>query len=106
MSYDVKLREEELKNKVAQDYFSAFDTTKIIGNIDDMKTINDFIIETRNRVHSISLGYMSCKGNDFQNINYNFIINEKGQLPHPRGSWVFDCNLLKRINTIHIIKQL
>ena len=34
MSYDNKLREEELKNKVAQDYFAAFDTTKIIGNID------------------------------------------------------------------------
>lgn len=28
------IKEEELKNKVAQDYFSRFDTTKIIGNID------------------------------------------------------------------------
>lgn len=28
------IREEELKNKVAQDYFNAFDATKIIGNID------------------------------------------------------------------------
>ena len=28
------IREEELKNKVASDYFSSFDTTKIIGNID------------------------------------------------------------------------
>ncbi|MBL7785794.1 MAG: hypothetical protein JNM36_07800 [Chitinophagales bacterium] len=30
----LQIREEELKNKVAQDYFSAFDCTKIIGNID------------------------------------------------------------------------
>ncbi|MFA7290265.1 MAG: hypothetical protein WC055_15430, partial [Melioribacteraceae bacterium] len=28
------IREEELKNKVAEDYFGAFDRTKIIGNID------------------------------------------------------------------------
>ena len=28
------IREEELKNKVTQDYFAAFDCTKIIGNID------------------------------------------------------------------------
>jgi len=34
MSYSNQLREEELKNKVAQDYFASYDTTKIIGNID------------------------------------------------------------------------
>ena len=28
------LREEEVKNKVAQDYFYDFDATKIIGNVD------------------------------------------------------------------------
>ena len=28
------IREEELKNKVGQDFFSDFDTTKIVGNID------------------------------------------------------------------------
>lgn len=28
------LREEEIKNKVAQNYFGAFDATKIIGNVD------------------------------------------------------------------------
>ena len=32
--YSTSLREEELKNKVAKDWFSAFDTTRIIGNID------------------------------------------------------------------------
>ena len=29
-----KIREEELKNKVGADWFSQFDTTEIIGNID------------------------------------------------------------------------
>lgn len=34
IQYSTSLREEELKNKVAKDWFSAFDTTRIIGNID------------------------------------------------------------------------
>ena len=34
VGYSASLREEELKNKVAKDWFSAFDTTRIIGNID------------------------------------------------------------------------
>ena len=34
MAYSGNLREEELKNKIAKDYFSAYDSTKIIGNID------------------------------------------------------------------------
>ena len=32
--YDPRLREEELKHKVAADWFAAFDTTRIIGNVD------------------------------------------------------------------------
>ena len=42
MSYQ-NIREEELKNKVAQDYFSAFDGTKIIGNVDFCVTIRSSI---------------------------------------------------------------
>ena len=33
------IREEELKNKVAKDYFKGFDCTKIIGNIDFCVTL-------------------------------------------------------------------
>ena len=32
--YDLNIREEELKNKVAKDWFSNYDTTQIIDNID------------------------------------------------------------------------
>jgi len=28
------IREEELKNKVANDYFKSYDCTKIVGNVD------------------------------------------------------------------------
>ena len=36
MGYDKKIAEEELKNKVASDYFTTknFDSTQIIGKID------------------------------------------------------------------------
>lgn len=35
------IREEELKNKIAQDYFEFFDCTKIIGNVDFCVTIRE-----------------------------------------------------------------
>ena len=35
------IREEELKNKVGQDFFTNFDTTKIVGNIDFCVTVQD-----------------------------------------------------------------
>lgn len=67
--------------------------TKTISVENASKSINDWIIETRNRDGEKRIGYMSAKGNDFQNTNYNFIINEKKQLPHPRGTWITDKNI-------------
>lgn len=34
MTYPLNIREEELKNKVAQDFFLPYDTTQILGNVD------------------------------------------------------------------------
>ena len=59
----------------------------------DVRSINDWIITTRNRFDEKVIGFMSAKGCDFQNQNYNFIINNKSQLPHPRGTQVTDKNL-------------
>jgi len=42
MKYE-NIREEELKNKVARDYFGKFDSTKIIGNIDFCVTLKNKI---------------------------------------------------------------
>ena len=33
-TYNLYIKEEELKNKVAHDYFPDYDCTQIIGNID------------------------------------------------------------------------
>lgn len=34
MAYSNQIREEELKNKVASDFFSSYDTTQILGDVD------------------------------------------------------------------------
>jgi len=57
------------------------------------KSINDWMITTRNRSGERHIGFMSSKGGDFQNTNSVFIINEKKQLPHPRGTQATDKNL-------------
>jgi len=59
------------------------------------KTITDWLIATRNRSNEKKIAYMSIKGADFQNINYNFIINDKNLLPHPRGTWITDKNIVE-----------
>ena len=69
--------------------------TKVLEAETEIPTINDWIISTRNRDGETIIGYMSAKGNDFQNANYNFIINSKSQLPHPRGTLVTDKNIIE-----------
>ncbi len=59
------------------------------------KSINDWLITTRNRLNEKKIGFLSAKGNDFQNVNFVFIINDKNQLPHPRGTWITDKNLIE-----------
>lgn len=67
--------------------------TKCLAIQKDARSINDWIITTRNRTSERIIGFMSAKGCDFQNQNYNFIINNKSQLPHPRGTQITDMNL-------------
>ena len=67
--------------------------TKRLTIEQNVHSINDWIITTRNRTDEKVIGFMSAKGCDFQNQNYNFIINNKAQLPHPRGTQITDMNL-------------
>ena len=82
--------------RVTTDLYDAqgnFLYTKTLEAETNIPTINVWIITTRNRPGETAIGYMSAKGNDFQNANYNFIINSRKQLPHPRGTVVTDMNL-------------
>jgi len=70
-------------------------STKTFFIDEEKKSINDWLISTRNKPHNMNIGFISAKGNDFQNTNFIFIINNKNQLPHPRGTWITDGNLLE-----------
>ena len=68
MGYNLKLREEELKLKVAKDFFKRFDSTKILGNI-------DFCIsyENINIFETTSFLWAESKPGNKGNIYYSFI---------------------------------
>ena len=87
----------EFNNTTTDVYDSKgeFVQKKCIGTEKTNKSINDWIITTRNRVNEMPIGYMSAKGNDFQNTNYIYIVNKKSQLPHPRGTIVTTKNILE-----------
>ncbi|GHT28962.1 hypothetical protein FACS189432_07610 [Bacteroidia bacterium] len=70
-------------------------STKEFSSYINTKSINDWLISTRNRINEKNIGFISCKGNDFQNANLIFIINDKRQLPHPRGTWITDKNIIE-----------
>ena len=67
---------------------------KLVNN-KNFSSINDWIITTRKRQDEKLIGYMVAKAADFQNNNYNFIVNSKQQLPDPRGTQVTDKNLVE-----------
>lgn len=66
--------------------------SKLLNSYDESKNISDWIIETRNRTFEKTIGFMSSRS-DVQNVNLNFIVNSRTQLPHPRGTDVSELNL-------------
>ena len=59
------------------------------------KSINDWLITTRNRKGEKNIAFMACLGADFQHANMNYILNKKEQMPHPRGSYITTKNLIE-----------
>ena len=68
---------------------------KICSIESNQKSINDWLITTRNRSGESQIAFMSCKGADFQTINLNYIINKKEQMPHPRGTYITTKNIIE-----------
>ena len=62
---------------------------------DNYKSINDWLITTRNRPNETKIAFIACLGNDFQQNNVVHIMNDKSQMASPRGSWVTDKNLIE-----------
>lgn len=81
---------------------------KIFSISKSFKSINDWIITTRSRNDTMKIGFMNAKGCDFQNVGYNFIVNDKSQLPHPRGTIITDKNVIEiaiYLSVCHVIEH-
>lgn len=92
------LEENELFTRTISDVYDAkgkFIGNKTLSADEDFKSINDWIITTRKRLGEKNIAYMASFGVDFQHNNYNYIINDKSQLPHPRGTWATDKNIIE-----------
>ena len=90
-----------IKNKFEQSIADVYNNkgnfigNKTIISYDNFKSINDWLITTRKRNREANIAFMSCKGSDFQTVSLNFIVNEKRSLPHARGTWITDKNLIE-----------
>jgi hypothetical protein len=90
-------KKEKFKEVISDiyDIKGNFIGNKAIISNDNLKSINDWLITTRKRNSESNIAFMSCKGSDFQTINLNFIVNNKKILPHARGTWITDKNLIE-----------
>lgn len=87
------------KQKIGEIIADVFDKngesmgTKKLVVEKDVRSINDWIITTRKISSKKNIGFMYAAGCDFQHQNYNYIINNKSQLPHPRSTQITEMNL-------------
>ena len=74
---------------------AIFNGTKKLWIDKGQKSINDWLITTRNREGERPIAFMACLGADFQHANMNYILNKKEQMPHPRGSYITTKNIIE-----------
>ncbi len=70
-------------------------TTKTVLAYDQLKSINDWLIETRNKTGEKKLAFLSCRSHDVSHINDIYFKNDKSQVKSPRGTWITDRNLIE-----------
>lgn len=115
MSYDLSLREEEVKKRVADDFFRKFETSHILGNVDFCVSVKDGLgLITDSEIQSL-LWAESKKGNK-EDINASLVqliltigkekTNEKYMPPSYIGA--FDAEKIAFIEyhkVLHIFSQ-
>ncbi len=69
--YPLDIREEELKLKVAEDWFSIYDTTKILGSIDFCVSVPSKDTFCKDEIESLIWG--EAKASNNQNIYHSFV---------------------------------
>ena len=68
---------------------------KTILSYDNERSINDWMIETRKRVSSVKLGFLSSRAHDVQDIKTVYIKADKASIKSARGSWITDTNFVE-----------
>lgn len=115
MKYALTLREEEVKKRVAEDFFAKFETSHILGNVDFCVSVQDGLgLTTDSDIQSL-LWAESKKGNK-EDINESFVqliltigkekTNEKYMPPAYLGA--FDADKIAFIEyhkVLHIFSQ-
>lgn len=86
----------EVFSEIYADIFNkkgSFLMQRKFAAISDFRSINDWIIETRNRPNEEMIGYMYANGADFQHNKNNCIKGDKSLFPDPRGTMVTTKNI-------------
>lgn len=69
--------------------------TKTLLNYDTEKNIGFWVNQQRDDDNPQQLGFMSNGRNDFQNQKLVYFMNQKCQMPTPRGWWITPNNLVR-----------
>ena len=77
------------------DEVGAYIGEKTIINYDSEKNIGSWVNQLRDDKNPQRLGFMSNGRNDFQNQKLVYFMNQKSQMPTPRGWWITPNNLLR-----------
>ena len=68
---------------------------KTLLSYDNEHSINDWLIETRNRPSMLQLGFLSTRAHDVQDINTVYIKRDKALIKSARGTWITDANVIE-----------
>ena len=69
--------------------------TKTLLSYDKLRSINDWLIETRKREYHMQLGFLSSRAHDFQDNDKVYIKRDKALIKSARGSWITDANVVE-----------
>ena len=77
------------------DRMGEFIGAKTLLSYDKLRSINDWLIETRKREYRIRLGFLSSRAHDFQDNDKVYIKRDKALIKSARGSWITDANIVE-----------
>jgi len=69
--------------------------SKTLVAYDKLKSINDWLIQTRERKSATNIGFLSCRSHDISHINDIYIKSNKALVKSARGTWITTKNLLE-----------